>query len=329
MLAKLADAIPEGDGWLYEPKWDGFRAIVFRDGDTWRIDSRNKLRLDRYFPELIDALAPCLPNRCVVDGEIVIPTDKGLDFDLLQLRLHPAASRVAKLAQETPASFVAFDLPAEDDDLRERPLIERCERLRSAIRPGPQCLITSQTKDITTAGEWFDQFEGAGLDGIMAKQESLAYVPGKRLMVKVKHQRTADVIVGGYRLSKDGSTLGSLLLGLFDGDGNLVFVGFTSSMSAAKKKETLELLQPLRADASFGQASGPGGASRWSQEDREWFPLQPKLVCEVAFDHLQGHRFRHGTRLLRWRPDKDPTDCTYDQFEPPAPFSLEDIRTLS
>ncbi|GAC1410507.1 MAG: ATP-dependent DNA ligase [Actinomycetota bacterium] len=330
MLAKLETELPVGTGWRYEPKWDGFRAIVFRDLDEWRIDSRNKLRLDRYFPELKAALSDCLPSRCVVDGEIVIPAEKGLDFDSLQLRLHPAASRVRKLSVEIPASFVAFDLLASgDDDLRGSPLSERRRRLRNDVRFGDSCVITPQTADATVAQDWFQRFEGAGMDGIVAKHESLLYVPGKRVMIKIKHARTIDCVVGGYRLSKDGSTLGSLLLGLYGEDGNLVYVGFTSSMNAAKKRETLALLGTLRTDDSQFGEWGPGGPSRWNQEDREWFPIKRGLVCEVAFDYLQGHRFRHGTRLLRWRPDKNERECTYEQFEPPAPFSLRDVRLLA
>lgn len=330
MLARLEDEIPSGDGWRYEPKWDGFRAIVFRDGDTWRIDSRNKLRLDRYFPELIAALAACLPARCVLDGEIVIPSNGGMDFELLQLRLHPAASRVQKLALETPAAFVAFDMLASgDEDLRTIPLAERRRILNQNVKPGDQCLVTPQTDDPATAQRWFEQFEGAGLDGIIAKHASIAYVSGKRVMVKVKHKRTADVIVGGYRMSADGKNLGSLLLGLYTEEQTLVFVGFTSSMSAAKKRETLQMLQEYRSEESFAPQYGPGGPSRWNQQDREWFALKPELVCEVAFDYLQGHRFRHGTRLLRWRPDKDPADCTYQQFERPKPFTLEEIRAIA
>lgn len=333
MLAKLQTDIPVGDGWRYEPKWDGFRAIIFRDGDTWRIDSRNQLRLDRYFPELPDALADCLPSRCVVDGEIVIPSATGLDFDALQLRLHPAASRVKKLAAEIPASFVAFDLIGLDDqDLRAVPLGERRSLLRTRMQFGDSCLVTPQTSDAATARDWFDRFEGAGMDGIVAKHDSISYEPGKRTMVKIKHARTIDCVVGGYRLSKKGGTLGSLLLGLYDESGALVYVGFTSSMNAAKKQETLELLQPLRSDTSSFGHGGPGGPSRWNQEDREWFPIvtEPSgLVCEVAFDYLQGHRFRHGTRLVRWRPDRSARSCTYDQFVPPAPFSLDAVRLLA
>ncbi|MHB8511688.1 MAG: ATP-dependent DNA ligase [Actinomycetota bacterium] len=343
MLAKLETEIPSGPGWRYEPKWDGFRAIVYRDSDRFRIDSRNKLRLDRYFPELIEALKPCIPDRCVLDGEIVIPSENGLDFDSLQLRLHPAESRVRKLSIEIPSSFVAFDLLASgDDDLREASLNERRSRLRADLRFGDSCVITPQTSESSVAKDWFERFEGAGMDGILAKHETLRYQPGKRVMVKVKHARTIDCVVGGYRLSKNGHTLGSLLLGLyargFGGlknrppigeDGNLVYVGFTSSMNAAKKKETLELLESMRSEESAFGHWGPGGPSRWNQEDREWFPIKLGLVCEVAFDYLQGPRFRHGTRLLRWRPDKDPSECTYEQFTPPTPFSLQDIRTLA
>lgn len=330
MLARLEEEIPTGDGWRYEPKWDGFRAIVFRDGDTVQIDSRNRLRLDRYFPEIVETLKGAIPERCVLDGELVIETDHGLDFELLQLRLHPAASRVNKLSKEIPASFVAFDLLASgNDDLRSAGLDQRRARLLDEVIVGDTCMVTPQTTDSTTASDWFERFEGAGCDGIIAKQHDLVYTAGKRTMVKVKHKRTADVVVGGYRLSKDGKGLGSLLLGIYDENGSLQHVGFTASLSAARKKEILEILKPIEGDSGFGEHQGPGGASRWSgPEERAWVSLKPVLVAEVAFDYLQGHRFRHGARLVRWRPDKQPTDCTYDQFVRPEPFALSDIRAL-
>jgi ATP-dependent DNA ligase len=338
MLARLEAEIPVGDGWRYEPKWDGFRAIVFRDVDDFRIDSRNALRLDRYFPEVVAALAASLPPKAVLDGEIIIAGEGGLDFDALQLRLHPADSRVQKLAKEIPASFVAFDVLHDGEaDLRERPLEERRARLAEIVSSGPSTLITPQTSDPAEAAGWFERFEGAGLDGVIAKQASGTYVANKRLWVKVKHKRTADVVVGGYRMSKDGKTLGSMLLGLYDDEGALHHVGFAASFTAPKRREHLAALEPLAGGHSFGgygdwegEARVPGGGSRWSRgRDEEWISVEAKLVCEVAFDHMQGDRFRHGARFLRWRPDKDPRECTYDQIANPRPFSLEEIRRLS
>jgi len=324
MLASLAEQIPTGAGWLYEPKWDGFRAIVFRDGDRVHLASRNGQALERYFPELLTELQEALPARSVVDGEIVIVGNQGLDFGALLLRIHPAASRIQLLSSESPSSYVAFDLlAAGDDDLRGLPFVERRQKLERVVRFGPRVLLAPQTANLALAKKWFDSFEGAGLDGIVAKQADLPYVSGKRAMVKVKHQRTADCVVGGYRVSKKGSSVGSLLLGLYDGSGTLQYVGHTSSFSAGERQEILEKLKPLEGKDSFGEGRTPGGPSRWNQgRDTAWISVAPKLVCEVAFDHLQGDRFRHATRFLRWRPDKPPRQCTYEQLRPPRPFSL-------
>ncbi len=342
MLAKLATALPEGDGWLFEPKWDGFRAIVFRDGDEVYIQSRDLKPLDRYFPELRPALLKALPARAVVDGEIVIATGHGLDFDLLQLRLHPAASRVAKLAEETPSSFVAFDLLAEGDrDLRERPQAQRRAALEKALEHASGSVhVTPCSKDRKVAGEWFHRFEGAGLDGVIAKHETTTYQPGKRAMIKVKHARTADCVVAGFRWHKNGpgTLIGSLLLGLYDGSGRLHHVGVTSSFTAATRRQLAQELEPLRkdalqdhpwrewADAGGGSTRMPGGQSRWSQgKDLSWEPLRLERVCEVKYDHLQGDRFRHAAVFERWRPDKQASDCRYDQLEVTPPAELAEI----
>jgi ATP-dependent DNA ligase len=331
MLAKLQDEIPRGEGWLYEPKWDGFRAIVFRDGDRTHIGSRKTQPLERYFPELIPILERAAPPRSVLDGEIVIASSHGLDFDALLQRIHPAASRVNLLATRTPASFIAFDLLASGrQDLRNRPLSDRRQRLVASVRISDQFLLTPQTSDPDLAMEWFERFEGAGLDGIVAKRGDLKYVPGERVMVKVKHERTADCVVGGYRLSKTGEGVGSLLLGLYDDQGVLHHVGHTSSFSLKERKEVLARIRPLEGGRSFAHGRTPGAPSRWTGDrDLSWVALRPRLVCEVAFDHLQGDRFRHGATFLRWRPDKKPKDCTYEQLVPPRPFSLEEIRKLA
>jgi len=333
MLSKLQREIPSGAGWLYEPKWDGFRAIVYRDGDAMRVDSRNGQPLLRYFPEIAEHIAlVSFPERCVLDGEIVIPADGGLDFDSLQLRLHPAESRVRKLMAEIPASFVPFDVLAiDDDDLRDRPFVERRARLLAALRPTDRCFPTPQTAEPAVAEQWFNELEGAGLDGIIAKREDLTYKPGERAMIKIKHERTADCVVGGYRVHKDGNGIGSLLLGLYDDEGTFCFLGFTASFKATERRELLKLLEPLHSGDSFAGFRMPGESSRWSAgKDASWFPISQRLVCEVAFDHLQGgRRFRHGTTFKRWRPDKDPSECTFEQFDEPKPFSLEEIRRLS
>jgi len=343
MLAKLATALPEGDGWLFEPKWDGFRAIVFRDGSDVYIQSRDLKPLDRYFPELKPALLASLPPRAVVDGEIVIATDHGLDFDLLQLRLHPAASRVARLAEETPSSFVAFDLLAEGDrDLRDQPQERRRAALEQALgRASGSVHVTPCSRDRKVAGEWFHRFEGAGLDGVIAKHEATTYQPGKRAMIKVKHARTADCVVAGFRWHKNGpgELVGSLLLGLYDAQGRLHHVGVTSSFTASTRRELARELEPLRKDAlaahpwrewavaeGGGSTRMPGGQSRWSQgKDLSWEPLRVERVCEVKYDHLQGDRFRHAAVFERWRPDKRPQDCRYDQLEVTPPAELGEI----
>src|SRR5262245_17110471 len=340
MLAKLTLELPAGPGWLYEPKWDGFRALVFRDGDEIYTQSREARPLDRYFPELAPAFRRNLPERCVVDGEIVIAGPRGLDFDALQLRLHPARSRVEKLAHESPSSFVAFDLLAlGNDDLRALPQAERRARLEHALaRAAPPVHLTPMTRDREVAAEWFTRFEGAGLDGVMAKREQARYEPGKRVMAKVKHTRTADCVVAGFRWHKhgDGRLVGSLLLGLY-GDGRLEHVGITSSFTMARRAELAHELAPLRKDALDGHPWAewaeagegqrmPGGQSRWSAgKDLSWEPLRIERVAEVKYDHLQGRRFRHATTFLRWRPDKSPAACRFDQLEVTAPYELAKI----
>jgi len=344
MLAKLTDTLPEGEGWLFEPKWDGFRALVFRDGDSVYLQSRDLKPLDRYFPELADPLRASLPPRVVLDGEIVIASPRGLDFDALQLRLHPAASRVAKLAAATPSSFVAFDLLAEgDDDLRGYPQAERRARLETALAGARGAvLLTPCTRDRALAAEWFHRFEGAGLDGVIAKHESTTYQPGKRSMVKVKHARTADCVVAGFRWHKNGpgTLIGSLLLGLYDAQGALHHVGVTSSFTMDKRKALAAELEPFRrgaleshpwkAWAEWGADGAhqrmPGGQSRWSAgKDLSWEPLRIERVCEVKYDHLQGDRFRHAATFQRWRPDKPPSACRYDQLEVTPPAELAQL----
>ena len=350
MLAKLADAIPDTGGFLFEPKWDGFRAIVFRTGRDVFIQSRDLRPLDRYFPELHDALIERLPSGCVVDGEIVIATPDGLDFDALQLRLHPAASRVARLAAESPASFVAFDLlAANGTSLMDTPLDERRTRLEALLAGvEPPVYLTPMTRDRAVAADWLQQFEGAGLDGVIAKPDTAPYQPGKRAMVKIKHARTADCVVAGFRWHKTGlDAVGSLLLGLYDDRGVLHHVGVTSSFTMAARKALVTKLEPLRknamashpwrawaeADAHLRQGYGgqghqrmPGGQSRWSAgKDLSWEPLRIERVCEVKYDHLQGDRFRHAATFLRWRPDKLPADCRYDQLDVTAPYELAKV----
>ena len=342
MLAKLADELPVEGTFLYEPKWDGFRAIVFRGGGDVYIQSRDLRPLDRYFPELHALFLHALPDDCVLDGEIVIATAKGLDFDQLQMRLHPAASRVAKLAAETPAAFVAFDLLAADGidlcDLALESRRERLERLLSGAQPPLH--LTPTTRDRAVAAEWLERFEGAGLDGVIAKPISAPYEPGRRVMLKIKHARTADCVVAGFRWHKAGEGIvGSLLLGLYDLKGQLHHVGVTSAFAMARRKELAAELEPLRAHALDNHpwrewagrdattfARMPGGQSRWSAgKDLSWEPLRVERVCEVKYDHLQGDRFRHATVFQRWRPDKQPGDCRYDQLEVTTPYELERV----
>jgi ATP-dependent DNA ligase len=342
MLAKLTEEIPAGGGFLFEPKWDGFRAIVFRGrGDELYIQSRDSKPLDRYFPELHDALVAALPERCVLDGEIVIATAHGLDFVALQMRLHPAESRVRKLAEETPSSFVAFDvLAADGKDLTALPQAERRARLEELLADvAAPVHLTPMTRDRPTAVKWLEQFEGAGLDGVIAKPEGLAYEPGKRSMLKIKHARTADCVVAGFRWHKTGvGVVGSLLLGLYDDRGMLQHVGVTSSFTMAMRKQLAAELEPLRKDAmkhhpwkEWAEASEsfdrmPGGQSRWSAgKDLSWEPIRIELVCEVKYDHMQGNRFRHAAVFQRWRPDKPPEDCGYDQLEVTKPYELEKV----
>jgi ATP-dependent DNA ligase len=342
MLAKLADELPIGE-FLYEPKWDGFRAIVFRTASDVYIQSRDLRPLDRYFPELHETLLNGLPESCVLDGEIVIATSRGLDFDLLQLRLHPAASRVAKLAKETPSAFVAFDLLALDGrDLRDVPQAERRVLLEQALEQAkPPIHLTPMTRDPAVATEWLARFEGAGLDGVVAKPEQGIYQPGKRAMIKIKHVRTADCAVAGFRWHKKGKNelVGSLLLGLYDAQGSLHHVGVTSSFTMATRKQLALDLEPLRERAmathpwrEWAEAGGgemtrmPGGQSRWSAgKDLSWEPLRIERVCEVKYDHMQGPRFRHAAVFQRWRPDRQPHDCRYDQLEVTAPYELEKV----
>jgi ATP-dependent DNA ligase len=340
MLARLADALPAGD-FLYEPKWDGFRAIVFRGGaDEVYIQSRDSRPLDRYFPELSEALREKLPAHCVVDGEIVIAGRDGLDFDALQLRLHPAASRVAKLAKETPSSFVAFDLLAVGrKNLMASSQQERRNALEGLLHDvGKPVYLTPLTRDLATATQWLRRFEGAGLDGVIAKPDAGPYLPGRRAMIKVKQARTAECVVAGFRWYKTGDVVGSLLLGLYDDRGVLQHVGVTSAFSMKRRKELVEELDPLRKNAIDGhpwrewagaaaeQSRMPGSQSRWSAgKDLSWEPLRIERVCEVKYDHLQGDRFRHAAIFLRWRPDKPPRECTYDQLEVTPAFELAKV----
>jgi len=342
MLAKVAADLPTEPGFLFEPKWDGFRAIVFRTADGVLLQSRDLKPLNRYFPELEGALASALPKGCVLDGEIVVATPRGLDFDALQQRIHPAASRVDRLARETPASFVAFDLLAAGGRstmaLSQAERRTRLERLLGNAQPPLR--LTPMTRDRAQAQSWLAQFEGAGLDGVMAKLESLAYVPGKRAMLKIKHVRSADCVVAGFRWYKDRTdAVGSLLLGLYDEAGTLQHVGVTSAFTMAMREQLVHELAPLRAGAAadhpwrdWGEAAVgdaqrmPGAQSRWSgKKDLRWEPLRPERVCEVRYDHLQGQRFRHATVFMRWRPDKPAADCRYDQLEVTTPFELAKV----
>ena len=346
MLAKRVSDIPEGDGWIFEPKWDGFRAIMFRDADEILLQSRDQKSLNRYFPELIAPLQNHLPPHCVLDGEIVIARNGALDFEALQLRIHPAASRVKMLCEQMPASIVFFDLLSEGDrDLQSAPFQERRKRLESLLSSAaPPLHLTPATQDRSVALDWFRRFEGAGLDGVIAKAASGLYEPDKRVMYKIKHERECDCVVAGFRWYKEsaGTAVGSLLLGLFDDSGSLQHVGVCASFTKEKRRELLDFLAPYRinalkdhpwsswaapeADATNAPHRMPGGQSRWSQgKDLSWEPLRPELVVEVAYEHMQGSRFRHMAHFRRWRTDKRPSDCTYEQLEVVPAHELMEI----
>lgn len=342
MLAKRISDLPEEGDFIFEPKWDGFRAMVFRDGEEIFIQSRDQKPLNRYFPELLEPIRSALPARCVLDGELVIVKGDALDFDALQLRLHPAASRVNLLSTQTPASFVLFDLLCLGDrDLCDEPFERRRAELQSVVPSAPPLHLTPATRDRSIASDWFRRFEGAGLDGVIAKPVSGAYEPNKRAMFKIKHERECDCVVAGFRWHKKGdrTLVGSLLLGLFDKSGALQHVGVCASFSNAKRLELAEFLTPYRRNALDShpwrnwadpeQGAGgrmPGGLSRWSQgKDLSWEPLRPELVVEVAYDHMQGQRFRHTAQFRRWRNDKKPSDCTYEQLEVVPPQELAAI----
>ena len=342
MLAKLSRDLPEG-GFLYEPKWDGFRCIVFRDGAEVVLGSRNERPLTRYFPDVVEAVRAHLPERCVVDGEVVIAGDHGLDFDALSQRIHPADSRVRMLSEKTPASFVAFDLLAVGDrDLQAEPFRERRRLLAEALAAAqPPVHLTPLTADPSVARVWFDRFEGAGLDGVVAKAPDLPYGPDQRLMTKVKHVRTADCVVAGFRWHKSGPIVGSLLLGLYDDAGGLQHIGVAASFPMARRAELVEELAPYRADAlenhpwqgwanaqteADGEHRMPGAVSRWNAgKDLSWVPLRPELVVEIKYDQLEGRRLRHTGQFLRWRPDRDPRSCTDAQLEEPVRYHLAQI----
>jgi ATP-dependent DNA ligase len=337
MLAKSVKEMPTEktvpDGLLYEPKWDGFRCIVFRDGDEVELGSRNERPLTRYFPDVVDAVKKALPPRCVVDGEIVIARDGRLDFEALQMRLHPAESRVRKLAAETPAEFVAFDLLAVgDDDLTKQPFGERRGLLERSVTETESVHLTPATRDLDTAVRWFTELEGAGLDGVVAKPLTVTYRQDERVMFKVKHERTADCVVAGFRYHKSGPIVGSLLLGLHDDTGALRHVGVAASFSMARRKELLDELAPYRDGAKDGHPWyssewGPGGSpSRWNAgKDLSFEPLRPELVVEVAYDYMEGSRFRHTAQFRRWRADRDPATCTFEQLERPLSYAISDI----
>ncbi|MFJ7420796.1 ATP-dependent DNA ligase [Streptomyces uncialis] len=340
MLAKSVPDIPPG--MQYEAKWDGFRAIVFRDGPELELGSRTGKPLTRYFPELVAALADRLPARCVVDGEIVIARDGRLDFDALTERIHPADSRVRTLAERTPASFVAFDLLALGDDaLLDTPLTDRRALLAGALAAvTPPVHLAPATTDAEVARSWFETYEGAGLDGVVAKPLDLPYRQNERLMFKVKHERTADVVVAGYRFHKSGPVVGSLLLGLYDDAGALQHVGVCAAFPMKRRAELVTELEPLRMEsaadhpwaawadeAAHASARLPGAPSRWSgKKDLSWVPVRPERVCEVAYDHMEnGARFRHTARFRRWRPDRTPASCTFEQLDEPVRYDLGEI----
>ena len=323
MEAKVQAELPRGDAWQYEPKWDGFRAIVFKDGDEIIIHSRNARPLTRYFPELVPAIQAIKPKRVVLDGEIVIFTGFGTDFEAMQLRIHPAASRVNMLAEEQPSTLVVFDLLADgEQSLLDTPLKERRRRLEQLLGKPTTIRISPLTRDPSIAIGWLKEYRGTGLDGIVAKRVEGAYKPGERAMIKVKEHRTADVVVGGFRWGNDGKRVGSLLLGVFRGK-TFEFVGHTSGFDDAERRELVTRLEPLRGGTSFGEGRAPGGPSRWAAgRDLEWVPVRPELVCEVSFDRLEGGRFRHGVGFVRWRPDKDPKACTMAQLKAEASVEL-------
>ena len=346
MLAKRVEDLPAEGDWIFEPKWDGFRTLVFRDGDEIFIQSRDEKPLDRYFPELHDPLRRSLPERCVLDGELVIVQDNELDFDALQLRLHPAASRVKLLSKQTPASVVFFDLLCRGDrDLRREPFATRRRELELLLdNSTPPIHLTPATGDRSLAEDWFRRFEGAGLDGVIAKAADGTYEPDKRVMLKIKHERDCDCVVAGFRWHKKGdrTLVGSLLLGLFDSSGALQHVGVCASFTHEKRLELAEFLGPYRREAllnhpwkAWAEADAglsdrpkrmPGGQSRWSQgKDLSWEPLRAELVVEVAYDHMQGNRFRHTAQFRRFRPDKNPAECTYAQLEVVPPQELAAI----
>jgi ATP-dependent DNA ligase len=343
MLAQRVDDIPTDGNWIFEPKWDGFRALIFRDGPEVLLQSRDTKSLNRYFPELVTSLLSQLPKKCVLDGEIVVAHGGALDFEMLQLRIHPAASRVRQLSESTPASIVFFDLLAEGGrDLRNVAFQKRRQRLEQLLKGAkPPLHLTPATENPTIAKDWFQRFEGAGLDGVMAKSASSAYVPAKRVMLKIKHQRDCDCVVAGFRWHKndEGTAVGSLLLGLFDKKGALNHVGVCASFSDKKRKELVTFLKPYQRNAAAhhpwkGHPSVdqrlPGSLSRWSQhKDLAWEPLRPELVAEVAYDHMQGARFRHVAQFLRWRTDKSPQDCTYAQLEVVPPHELAQIFAVN
>ncbi len=343
MLAKANDGIPAGD-WLFEPKWDGFRCLVFRDGDEIELGSRNERPLTRYFPEMLEPLRAALPERCVVDGEIVVAVDDRLDFDALGQRIHPAESRVRALSEQTPAAFVAFDIVALGDrSLLDVPFAERRVLLEGAVEPGAHVHLTPITSDTAVAEEWFRSVEGAGLDGLIAKDPAGTYQPDKRTLRKVKHKRTADCVAAGFRWHKDGNGVGSIILGIHGPDGDLRHVGVAASFTAKFRAELAGELEPLVEDdlarhpwghwmdaaahrASGGAGQMPGAPSRWNnQRDQSWIPLRIERVVEVGYTIMTNGRFRGTTRFVRWRPDKAPADCTYDQLDVVPPMGFSDI----
>jgi ATP-dependent DNA ligase len=348
MLAKRVDTLPESDAWIYEPKWDGFRALIFRDANEILIQSRDSKPLNRYFPDLENVLLAQLPQQCVLDGEIVIATSNGLDFDALQLRVHPAASRVKMLSETTPASVVFFDLLCVgEQDLRQQPFEARRRELEAVLRSVlPPIHLTPATRDRNTAADWFSRFEGAGLDGVMAKLHNGTYEPDKRVMLKIKHERDCDCVVAGFRWHKKGDgSVGSLLLGLFDDSGKLHHVGVCASFTAAMRTELAQFLEPYRenalashpwrdwaaAESATAESTQrmPGGKSRWSSgKDLSWEPVRPELVAQVTYEHMQGDRFRHMSHFQRWRFDKSPAQCTYAQLEVVPPQELMEIFSV-